>query len=168
MIYKATVNDKRVISVDLQSDGTVLLDGNVSSPDIFEVKEGIYSIIKERKSFNSEVIKFDKEERIFHIRVNNNVYKVQLRDRFDDLLHELGMDAAKSKKVSELKAPMPGLVVEVCINEGQEVKKGDKLVVLEAMKMENILKAPADAVVKKISITKGQTVEKNEALILFV
>jgi biotin carboxyl carrier protein len=58
--------------------------------------------------------------------------------------------------------------VEVCVSEGQEVKKGDKLVVLEAMKMENILKAPADSVVKKISITKGQTVEKNEALILFV
>ena len=168
MIYKATINDKREVSVDLQSDGTVLLDGKQSSPDISAIKEGIYSIIHEHKSFNSEVIKFDQEERILHIRVNNNVYKVQIRDRFDVLLHELGMDAAKSKKVSELKAPMPGLVVEVCVSEGQEVKKGDKLVVLEAMKMENILKAPADAVVKKISIAKGQTVEKNEALILFV
>lgn len=168
MIYKATINDKREISVDLQSDGTVLLDGKTAAPDVSQIKEGIYHIIHEHKSFNSEVIKYDKEERLLHIRVNNNVYKVQLRDRFDVLLHELGMDAAKSKKVSELKAPMPGLVVEVCVSEGQDVKKGDKLVVLEAMKMENILKAPADAVVKKISITKGQTVEKNEALILFV
>ncbi len=168
MIYKATINDKREISVDLQSDGTVLLDGKIAAPDVAQIKEGIYHIIHGHKSFNSEVIKYDKEERLLHIRVNNNVYKVQLRDRFDELLHELGMDAAKSKKVSELKAPMPGLVVEVCISEGQEVKKGDKLVVLEAMKMENILKAPADSVVKKISITKGQTVEKNEALILFV
>ncbi len=168
MIYKATINDKREISVDLQSDGTVLLDGKIAAPDVSQIKDGIYHIIHGHKSFNSEVIKYDKEERVLHIRVNNNVYKVQLRDRFDELLHELGMDAAKSKKVSELKAPMPGLVVEVCVSEGQEVKKGDKLVVLEAMKMENILKAPADSVVKKISITKGQTVEKNEALILFV
>ncbi len=168
MIYKATINDKREISVDLQSDGSVLLDGTIAAPDVSQIKDGIYHIIHGHKSFNSEVIKYDKEERLLHIRVNNNVYKVQLRDRFDELLHELGMDAAKSKKVSELKAPMPGLVVEVCVSEGQEVKKGDKLVVLEAMKMENILKAPADAVVKKISITKGQTVEKNEALILFV
>jgi acetyl/propionyl-CoA carboxylase alpha subunit len=168
MIYKATINDKREISVDLQSDGTVLLDGKIAAPDVSQIKDGIYHIIHGHKSFNSEVIKYDKEERLLHIRVNNNVYKVQLRDRFDELLHELGMDAAKSKKVSELKAPMPGLVVEVCVSEGQEVKKGDKLVVLEAMKMENILKAPADSVVKKISITKGQTVEKNEALILFV
>ncbi len=168
MIYKATINDKREISVDLQSDGTVLLDGKIAAPDVSQIKDGIYHIIHGLKSFNSEVIKYDKEERLLHIRVNNNVYKVQLRDRFDELLHELGMDAAKSKKVSELKAPMPGLVVEVCVSEGQEVKKGDKLVVLEAMKMENILKAPADSVVKKISITKGQTVEKNEALILFV
>jgi acetyl/propionyl-CoA carboxylase alpha subunit len=62
---------------------------------------------------------------------------------------------------------MPGLVVEVAVTEGQQVMKGDKLVVLEAMKMENILKASADAVVKKVSAVKGKTVEKNEILVLF-
>ena len=77
------------------------------------------------------------------------------------------MDALHAKKAADLKAPMPGLVVEVSVSEGQEIKKGDKLVVLEAMKMENILKSPADGVVKKVNVKKGNTVEKNEVLILF-
>ena len=77
------------------------------------------------------------------------------------------MDSLQSKKISDLKAPMPGLVVEVAVVDGQEVSKGDRLVVLEAMKMENILKAPADAIIKKVNVKKGSTVEKNEMLILF-
>jgi biotin carboxyl carrier protein len=77
------------------------------------------------------------------------------------------MDKLHSAKVNELKAPMPGLVLDIVVSEGQEVKKGDALVVLEAMKMENILKSPADVVVKKISVKKGTAVEKNQVLVLF-
>ena len=57
--------------------------------------------------------------------------------------------------------------MEVSVTEGQELKKGDKVLVLEAMKMENILKAPDDAVVKKVHVAKGNTVEKNAVLITF-
>jgi biotin carboxyl carrier protein len=88
-----------------------------------------------------------------------------MRDRFDDLLKELGMDAAASLKVGDLKAPMPGLVVDIPVKEGDTVSKGDTLVILEAMKMENALKAVADATVKKIAVTKGQAVDKNTLLI---
>ena len=77
------------------------------------------------------------------------------------------MDLLTSNKASDLKAPMPGLVVDVTVSPGDQVKKGDKLLVLEAMKMENILKAPADATVKGVNISKGKTVEKNEVLIQF-
>ncbi len=91
--------------------------------------------------------------------------EVQLRDQYDDRLQALGMDASAGKKTGDLKAPMPGLVIDVAVSEGQQVKKGDTLVVLEAMKMENTLKAPGDAVVKKIHIEKGVTVEKNQVLI---
>ena len=61
---------------------------------------------------------------------------------------------------------MPGLVLKVLVNEGQEFKKGDNLLVLEAMKMENILKAPVDGTVKGIKIKAGDKVEKNEVLLL--
>jgi len=67
--------------------------------------------------------------------------------------------------VNDLKAPMPGLVLDVLVKEGQQIKKGENLLVLEAMKMENNLKALSDAVVKKVNVGKGARVEKNEILI---
>jgi biotin carboxyl carrier protein len=62
---------------------------------------------------------------------------------------------------------MPGMVLNVLVNEGQTVKKGDALLVLEAMKMENILKSPAEGTIKKITAVKGTAVEKNQILIQF-
>ena len=158
MNYKTTVNDVRQIAIDILEDGSVQVNGKDSTPDISEIREGVYHVISGTGSYNAEVIRYDADSKELQIRVNTNVYKVQVKDRFDLLLKELGLDTASSKKVSELKAPMPGLVVEVSVTEGMEVKKGDKLLVLEAMKMENILKSPADVTVKKIQITKGLVV----------
>ena len=82
-------------------------------------------------------------------------------------MHSLGMDNVASSKVNQIKAPMPGMVLNVLVNEGTEVKKGDVLLVLEAMKMENMLKSPTDGVIKKIAVQKGNAVEKNQLLIQF-
>jgi biotin carboxyl carrier protein len=79
----------------------------------------------------------------------------------------LGLDNLQSSKVAELKAPMPGLVLSVLVKEGDEVKKGDNLFVLEAMKMENIIKSPADVTIKSIKIKASDKVEKNQVLIQF-
>jgi acetyl/propionyl-CoA carboxylase alpha subunit len=121
----------------------------------------------ENRSYVAEVLRAEHETKTFTIRVNNNNYELQLSDKYDMLLHDLGMDASASAKAADLKAPMPGLVIDVAVTEGMEVKKGDKLIVLEAMKMENILKAAADGKVKKVSVSKGNTVEKNAILIQF-
>lgn len=166
-MYKLTINDDRIISAEPVKDGAYVLDGKTISPDVVSIKDGLFHVISGNKSYNAEIVKHDADEKTFHIKVNNNIYKVQVKDKFDVLLKELGLDVSNSKKVTDLKAPMPGLVVEVVVAEGQEVKMGDKLVVLEAMKMENILKAPGDVVIKKVNVTKGNTVEKNEVLIIF-
>jgi acetyl/propionyl-CoA carboxylase alpha subunit len=166
-MYKITVNDTNTIPVDQGKDSIFIVNERALQPDIVEVQPGMFSILLNNKSYNAEVVHHDKSEKTFLIKINNNQYKIQVQDRYDELLKELGMDALHAKKVSDLKAPMPGLVVEVAVSEGQEIKKGDKLVVLEAMKMENILKSPADGVVKKVNVKKGNTVEKNEVLILF-
>ena len=166
-MYKITINDKKSIASAQGADGTFTLDGKQVTPDILEIRDGVFHVILDHRSYTAEVVRHDADEKIFHIRVNNNIYKLALKDRYDELLHALGMDTAASGKAADLKAPMPGLVVEVVVTEGQQVKKGDKLIVLEAMKMENILKASADAVVKKVKAVKGKTVEKNEILVLF-
>jgi acetyl/propionyl-CoA carboxylase alpha subunit len=142
-------------------------NGNAFTWDVIRVKEGSFHVIKDNCSYTVEVIKADAETKSFVISVNGNKYSLEVKDKYDELLHSLGMDTAGSGKVSEMKAPMPGLVLDVRVNEGTAVKKGDALLVLEAMKMENILKSPADGVVKKINVKKGAAVEKNQVLISF-
>jgi biotin carboxyl carrier protein len=77
------------------------------------------------------------------------------------------MSNASAQKVNDLKAPMPGLILQIAVNEGDIVKKGDTLLILEAMKMENVLKAQGDGIIKKIAVNKGDRVEKNHLLIKF-
>ena len=76
------------------------------------------------------------------------------------------MEAGK-KKLKELKAPMPGLVLDVKVTSGDEVIEGQELLVLEAMKMENAIKSPQDGIIKSISIEKNDKVEKNQILVSF-
>jgi biotin carboxyl carrier protein len=99
--------------------------------------------------------------------MNGKVLKWGIQEPIDLLLKEMGMDQAAMQQAEDLKAPMPGLVLDIKVSPGQEVKKGDALLILEAMKMENVLKAPADAKVKNICVDKGQGVEKNQVLIEF-
>jgi biotin carboxyl carrier protein len=99
------------------------------------------------------------------IRVNNNEYNIQVQDKFDILLQQLGMGNLKNKKVNQIKAPMPGLVLRFEKNIGDTIKKGESVLILEAMKMENMIKSPGDAVIKNILVKTGQAVEKNQILI---
>ena len=135
--------------------------------DCIEVKGGQFHILHKGYSLVADIVTATPSEKIFVIRINNSNYSVQLKDRFDELLHSLGMDNLNNKKESEIKAPMPGRVLDVMIAVGDAVAKGDSVMVLEAMKMENVIKSPADGVVKKISISKEQVVEKNEVLLEF-
>ena len=157
-MLKARVNNKYDFVIDENAEKDI---------DIIEIKEGVFHVLKNNKSYNAEVLKVNPEEKNFVIRVNGSKYTVQIKDKYDALLKELGMDTFAVLKVKEMKAPMPGLVVDVRVKEGDTVKKGDALVVLQAMKMENILKSPADAVVKKIHVKKEDTIEKNQLLISF-
>ncbi|HSH65835.1 MAG TPA: acetyl-CoA carboxylase biotin carboxyl carrier protein subunit, partial [Bacteroidia bacterium] len=72
-----------------------------------------------------------------------------------------------TNKINEIKAPMPGLVLDIRVNEGDSIQKGDAVIVLEAMKMENIIKSPVDGTIKKINVKKGLAVEKNQVLVQF-
>ena len=79
----------------------------------------------------------------------------------------MGFETGTTKKVNEIKAPMPGLILDINVEIGQEVKEDDPLLILEAMKMENALTSPRDGVIKSISVTKGDAVDKNQLLIEF-
>jgi len=166
-MLKVNVNNKQehVVVFDDTTKGTI--DGADFSWDVIEVKNGSFHIIKDHKSYNVEVIKTDEVAKSFLVSVNGNKYQLHVKDKFDELLKSLGMDNLAAAKINEIKAPMPGLVLDVRVAEGDTVKKGDAVLVLEAMKMENSIKSPTDGIVKKIHVKKGVAVEKNQVLINF-
>lgn len=135
--------------------------------DCVEIKNGQFHLLFKGRSLVADVVEVDSSEKVFIIRINNNRYRVQLKDRYDELLQSLGMDTFSSKKESEIKAPMPGRVLNVVVQEGDRISKGDNVVVLEAMKMENVIKSPTDGIVKNVCVAKEEAVEKNQVLIAF-
>jgi len=160
--------NKKEFKVDIDKTGdSGLLNGEGFEWDVIKTKGNSYSVIKDNKSYNLEVLEVIAEEKSFLIKVDGIKYQFNAKDKYDELLHSLGMDATVSKKVSDLKAPMPGLVLEVSVEGGQSVSKGDALLILEAMKMENVIKSPTDGVIKSISVNKGETVEKNQIILNF-
>jgi len=90
-----------------------------------------------------------------------------LKDRFDLLLEKIGMNSTGAGSLKEIKAPMPGLILDLKVAPGDLVKKGDVVLILEAMKMENSIKSPGDGLVKAVNVSLKQSVEKNQVLIQF-
>jgi len=164
-IFTITVNEKGTHTVTLDA-GNISVDGKNFAADVLKISDNEFHIIRNNRSYNILITEFNRGEKKVTVKVNGTKYSTEVKDRLDDLLHSMGMDKASAPKMSEVKAPMPGLVLRVMVESGQQIKKGDALVVLEAMKMENILKSPADAVVKKVSVTKGDKVEKNQVMLV--
>ncbi len=165
-MYRIKVNGTFDYNLEL-SKGKWQVNGKILELDQLLVKDRVFHIIHDQKSYQVEVVAFAKAEKTASIKVNGNSYNLVVKDQFDDLLQALGLDNLQANKIAELKAPMPGLVLNVLVKEGDQLKKGDNLFVLEAMKMENIIKAPADVNIKSIKIKAGDKVEKNQILILF-
>ncbi len=166
-MLKVKVNNKKEHQVVFENQSNGTIDGAAFAWDIVEVKNGSFHVIKDAKSYTLEVIKADYAEKSFVVSVNGNKYQLQVKDKYDELLKSLGLDNLNTSKVNEIKAPMPGLVLDLRVSEGDKVQKGDAVLVLEAMKMENIIKSPTDGIIKKINVKKGVAVEKNQVLVYF-
>ena len=154
------------MTVTNDSEG-ISINGEAFNWDMVQLSERGFHVVYGGNSYEMEVVKADYKEKSFTIKINGKLAEVKAKDRFDLLLEEMGISDLASQKVNDLKAPMPGLILQVLVQPGDEIQKGQQLLILEAMKMENVLKAPADAVVKEVNIEKGQNVEKNQVLLLF-
>lgn len=162
-MYTAKINEQE-FTIEAHSSG-LKVDGKDFEIDIAALKNGDFHVLHNHASYAAEVLSIDAATKAVVVRVNGNSYTVGLKDQFDALLHQLGMDTMNSTKVNDIKAPMPGLVLKVLVAEGEVIKKGDGLLILEAMKMENIIKAPTDSTIKAIKIKPTDKVEKNQILI---
>ena len=162
-MFQLIVN-KNTYTVSRDDNQYTLDDANVNV-DISEQANGLISVLIENKSYTAIVEKIDKKKKEVTIIINGHNYTIAIKEPIDQLLSKMGLDLKANQKVEPIKAPMPGMILKILVEVGQKIEKGDGLIILEAMKMENILKASVAATVKSIKITEKTVVEKGAILI---
>lgn len=151
---------------EVEKRGTDLfVDGVKIQADVIQPDEHRLHIILEGKSYSVTLSTFNTEEQTYSLIINGKLVESSVEDPLKELLKAI--HSGKRVSMTELTAPMPGLVREVKVKPGDVVKKGEGIMVLEAMKMENVLKTTGEGVVKEIMVTNGQAVEKGQRLVTF-
>jgi biotin carboxyl carrier protein len=162
MIYLTTIGDQ-TYTIEINDDHHVTVDGKRYDIDLQALAaENLFSLLIDNKSFEAFVETTDDETRVL---MQGYMYETKVADeRAVRLAKSAGGSVAESGDY-HMKAPMPGLVVAVPVTEGQMVKKGDILIILESMKMQNELKSPRDGTVTRIKVKSGDSVEQNQQMI---
>lgn len=163
-MLQLTVNDKNTFSVD-QQDGQWIINDTPSDWNASLQPNGLISVLHNGKSYTAIIENVDRKGKEVALRINGQLYKIAVKEPIDLLLSNMGLDLKSMHKAEPIKAPMPGMVLKILVTPGQQINKGDGLVILEAMKMENILKATGPATVKAIKATERTAVEKGTVLI---
>ncbi|MBC7744335.1 MAG: acetyl-CoA carboxylase biotin carboxyl carrier protein subunit [Flavobacterium sp.] len=165
-MYEILINKKFKFLLDHHQNQTIV-NHILIGMDTSQITTDHFHIIHNHKSYRAEIVRMLNADKVCVIKINNHIYNVELKDQYDNLLQQMGMDNLNKVKILDLKAPMPGLVLKILVVVGQEVKKGDNLIVLEAMKMENIIKSPSDLKIKLVKVNTSDKVEKGQTLIMF-
>ena len=165
IMFKVNI-ENNTHSIVLDTD-SIEVNGEHWDWDLVKVNDNIYHLVKDTRSYVIELVKADRNNKQVQLKINGVLFEADVRDKYDILLDKLGMNQTGNSSHLEVKAPMPGKILEVLVKEGQAVSKGDQLLVLEAMKMENMIKAAGEGVVTSVYVKNGMNVEKNQVLIQF-
>jgi len=138
---------------------------DIEKLDLLKRSETKFHVLEKNKSFAVKLEKSNFNHREYVVRVNSNRYTVKISNDTDLLIKQMGFTFGSSIKANSVKAPMPGIILSINVKENQEVKEGETLLILEAMKMENAIIAPKDGIIKSILIKSGETVDKGELMI---
>lgn len=156
--YKLKVND--TFEFDFKKESIAQLDA-------VSIETNKFHIIHQNLPCKAEIVSSDFNQKKYIVKINNNTYNVVISNPLDTLIKEMGFTVGKAKQVNIIKAPMPGLILEISVVMGQTVKENDNLLILTAMKMENSLRSPRDGVIKSVAINVGDSVIKGDLLIEF-
>ncbi|MEO6547945.1 MAG: acetyl-CoA carboxylase biotin carboxyl carrier protein subunit [Ferruginibacter sp.] len=137
----------------------------ITSADIIQKSSTEFNCIHDHRSVNATILEYDAPGKKFKISINGEIFLIEVKDELDQMLEQMGFNKIAGKQLKNIKAPMPGLVLEIDVADGQQVNAGDKILILEAMKMENSIVIPVDATIKKILVTKGQAVDRGQVLV---
>ncbi len=156
--FKVKVNDS--IEFDITDD-------DVSKLNVEKTADNKHHVLQNNKPFKAELVDSNFNRKKYSIKVNNHTYDVDISNPLDLLIDKMGFTFGSLKQVNSIKAPMPGLILDIHVKNGQEVKEDEGLLILEAMKMENVITSPRDGVIKSINIAKGDAIDKGHLLIEF-
>lgn len=165
-MYQTTSTSGDKVSIAFDGDQLIYNDQPFNW-SLSQKSNSTFLILKDHKTFRAEILDIEPSSKTATIKIEKSVFEIELKDKMDLLLEKMGIANLDAPQVNDLKAPMPGLILETLVEAGQEIKKGDQLLILEAMKMENVLKAPGDGTVVSIEVSKGDSVEKGQILIKF-
>lgn len=154
--YKAVANDHIIVTLNASDAiaSKVMANGDLVG-------------LHHENKVEAHVLARDFASRTYNIRLRGNTYKIKLQNTLDQQIEEMGLSLGNKATTSMVDAPMPGLILDVLVKEGDTVEEGDGLLVLEAMKMENKLVAPRSGVIKTVHVAANQTVDKGIVLIEF-
>lgn len=155
--YQVQVDDKHLIHLSQEE---------IHHADIQVNKDGSLHILHKNKSFKAELIHLDRSSKKLTVKINAALHEVKLKDDLDMLIEKMGMKVNQKSKSTDIIAPMPGLVLKIMVESGQPAIAGQPILILEAMKMENVLKADSDGIIKDIKVTTGTSVDKGQLLVV--
>ncbi|MEM8999789.1 MAG: acetyl-CoA carboxylase biotin carboxyl carrier protein subunit [Bacteroidota bacterium] len=139
----------------------------VSGLDMLKTGTDTYHLLYHGKSYHIEFITSGFDQKHYVVKINNSENGVRISNPLDILIDEMGFSSNDDKNIGEIAAPMPGLILDILVQEGQEVTVNDSLLILEAMKMENMITSPRNGIIKSIKVKKGAAVEKKHVLVEF-
>jgi biotin carboxyl carrier protein len=165
-IKNTRMNQKFRLTVN-QSESFEKTEHNIAQLDAVKISSNSFHILQHNKPFLAKITAVDFLKKTYTVEVNHNSYTVEIANELDILIKEMGFEVGKIKQINAIKAPMPGLILEINVSVGQEVNEGDNLLILEAMKMENSFASPRNGKIKSIAVAKGDAVDKGQLLIEF-
>ncbi|WP_422860361.1 acetyl-CoA carboxylase biotin carboxyl carrier protein subunit [Flagellimonas sp. S174] len=144
-----------------------LTQDQINALDILKTGYNNFHILKDGKSFHIEIVESNFNDLKYAIKVNGTDYHTSVKTPLLHLIDKMGFASNGAINVASIEAPMPGLILDIAVKEGQEVNENDPLLILEAMKMENSITSPRNGIIKSISVSKGDAVDKKQVLLTF-
>lgn len=162
MKYVTTIDGKEFV-IEIVDERHVRVGDRLLPVDFQSVSgQPVYSLLVDGKSYESFVYQGDED---WEVLLRGRQFQVKVEDEREKRLKAAAGGGVVEGGEFHLKAPMPGLVVAISVSEGQEVKKGQVLVILESMKMQNELKSPRDGTISHIKVKAGESVEQKQILL---
>ncbi|MCX2720400.1 acetyl-CoA carboxylase biotin carboxyl carrier protein subunit [Lentiprolixibacter aurantiacus] len=156
--FKVKVNEELEYQLNLE---------DLSSLDALATSPTSYHVLVDSKPFTAQILQSDFHKKSYEIKINSNTYSITIEDKLDLLIDQMGFALSSARNISSIEAPMPGLILEISVEVGQEVQEDDPLLILEAMKMENVITSPRAGIIKSIQVSQGDAVDKDNLLIEF-